>query len=351
IYAYDTQDRIAVYSRSASQYEETSLKLNEYNYEFLATAKKNWDNLSLVANVGANLRDQQRRSEYAITQGGLILPNYYNLKNASNVLINNYTYHKRVSSLYASASLGYNDILFVDGTIRNDWSSTLPVNNNSFLYPSVTGSFVFSQLDAFRQIDWLSFGKVRLGWAQVGNDTDPYQLYKTYVAQQAFEGNPSYALPTTLNNAELKREITSSWETGINLQFFRNRLGLDVTYYNNNSRNQILPVPVSTAFGYEYKVLNAGKINNKGIEITLTGTPVRKDNFEWNTTVNWSKNRNTVVKLDDLVNTLTLSDGLVNLVAREGQTYGQFLGYDFVYAPDGQRVVQDDGTYMRTSQL
>jgi len=351
IYAYDTQDRIAVYSRSASQYEETSLKLNEYNYEFLATAKKNWDNLSLVANVGANLRDQQRRSEYAITQGGLILPNYYNLKNASNVLINNYTYHKRVSSLYASASLGYNDILFVDGTIRNDWSSTLPVNNNSFLYPSVTGSFVFSQLDAFRQIDWLSFGKVRLGWAQVGNDTDPYQLYKTYVAQQAFEGNPSYALPTTLNNAELKPEITSSWETGINLQFFRNRLGLDVTYYNNNSRNQILPVPVSTAFGYEYKVLNAGKINNKGIEITLTGTPVRKDNFEWNTTVNWSKNRNTVVKLDDLVNTLTLSDGLVNLVAREGQTYGQFLGYDFVYAPDGQRVVQDDGTYMRTSQL
>lgn len=351
IYSFRSQDRIAVYSRSTSQYEEAANTLNEYNYEFLATANKNWDNWSLVANIGANLRDQQRKVDYAITQGGLVVPNYYNLKNASAVKIDNRRYHKRISSLYGSVSLGYQDYLFLDATLRNDWSSTLPTNNNSFIYPSFTGSFVFSQLEGIKQLDWLSFAKLRLGWAQVGNDTDPYQLAKVYEVEQAFDGKPSNSLPQTLNNSVLKPEITSSWETGLQLQFFRNRLGLDVTYYNNDSRNQILPVPVSSSFGYEAKVLNAGKINNKGIEVTLTGTPIRKTDFEWNTVLNWSRNQNRVIHIDDMVNTLTLSDGLVNLVAREGETYGQFLGYDFVYAEDGRKVLDKDGVYMKTSQL
>lgn len=351
IYSFRSQDRIAVYSRSTSQYEEAANTLNEYNYEFLATANKNWDNWSLVANIGANLRDQQRKVDYAITQGGLVVPNYYNLKNASAVKIDNRRYHKRISSLYGSVSLGYQDYLFLDATLRNDWSSTLPTNNNSFIYPSFTGSFVFSQLEGIKQLDWLSFAKLRLGWAQVGNDTDPYQLAKVYEVEQAFDGKPSNSLPQTLNNSVLKPEITSSWETGLQVQFFRNRLGLDVTYYNNDSRNQILPVPVSSSFGYEAKVLNAGKINNKGIEVTLTGTPIRKTDFEWNTVLNWSRNQNRVIHIDDMVNTLTLSDGLVNLVAREGETYGQFLGYDFVYAEDGRKVLDKDGVYMKTSQL
>lgn len=351
IYNFQSEDRIAVYSRSASQYEEAGNSLNEYNYEFLATAKKNWDSFSFVANVGANLRDQQRKTEYAVTQGGLVVPNYYNLKNAEAVKIDNRKYHKRVSSIYGNVSLGYQDFLFLDATLRNDWSSTLPVDNNSFIYPSVTGSFVLSSLDAFRRLDWLSFAKTRLGWAQVGNDTDPYQLYKAYEVEQAFEGRPSNSLPKVLNNPLLKPEITSSWEAGFEAQFFRNRLGFDITYYNNNSRNQILPVPVSSGFGYEAKVLNAGKINNKGLELVLRGTPVRKENFEWNSALNWSKNSNEVVHIDDMVNTLTLSDGLVNLVAREGEAYGQFLGYDFVYAADGRRVLGADGLYMRTSQL
>lgn len=351
IYNFKAQDRIAVYSRSTSQYEESGNTLNEYNYEFLATANKNWNNWSLVANVGANLRDQQRRVDYAITQGGLVVPNYYNLKNASAVKVDNRSYHKRISSLYGSVSLGYADYLFLDATLRNDWSSTLPTNNNSFIYPSFTGSFVLSQLEGVKQLDWLSFAKLRLGWAQVGNDTDPYQLAKVYEVEQAFDGRPSNSLPSTLNNAVLKPEITSSWETGLQVQLFRNRLGFDVTYYNNDSRNQILPVPVSSSFGYEAKVLNAGKINNKGIEVTLTGTPIRQSDFEWNTVLNWSRNQNKVIHIDDMVNTLTLSEGLINLVAREGEAYGQFLGYDFVYANDGRKVLDNDGVYMKTSQL
>lgn len=351
IYAFQAKDRIAVYSRSTSQYEESNNKLNEYNYEFLANIRKNWTDFTFNANLGANLRDQQRQVDYAVTQGGLIIPNYYNLKNATSVRIDNNYFHKRVASIYASTSLGYRDILFFDATVRNDWSSTLPVDNNSFIYPSFTGSFVFSQWGLFEKPNWLTFGKVRLGWAQVGNDTDPYQLYKVYDVEQAFEGNPSYSSTKKLNNANLKPEITSSWEVGTNLQFLNNRLGVDFTYYNNISRNQILPVPVSSAFGYETKVLNAGEITNKGIELIVTGTPIKSNTFTWNTALNYARNKNKVVKLDDLVNTLTLSSSLVNLVAREGQSYGQFLGYDFVYTPDGKRVVQADGTYMKTSQL
>lgn len=351
IYSLQAQDRIAVYSRSTSQYEETNNKLNEYNYEFIATAKKNWDKFSLVAFAGGNIRDKNWQNNYAITQGGLIIPNFYNLKNANSAKIDNFRYHKRIASVFGSASFGYNDLLFVDATIRNDWSSTLPSSNWSYTYPSVAGSFVFSNLEGLKSLPWLSFGKVRLGWSDVGNDTEPYQLKKVYEAEQSYEGNPSYTLPIAKPNDNLLPERTRSWETGFNIQLFKNRLGLDVTYYNNNSRNQILGVPVSSAFGYEAKWLNAGKVSNKGIEIVLNGTPLKSENFTWDATVNWAKNKNKVVKLDDQVNTLNLSSSLVQLVAREGQPYGQFLGYDFVYDKNGQRVVQSDGVYMRTSQL
>ncbi|WP_316817523.1 SusC/RagA family TonB-linked outer membrane protein [Pedobacter nyackensis] len=350
IYTFEYQDRIAVYSRSQSQYQDYSNHFNEFNYEFLASAKHNWGDFSLSGNAGGNIRDQQRRIIDGLTQGGLIIPQYYNLKNAPTVLNNNNFYHKQVYSLYGSFSAGWKGMLYLDGTLRNDWSSTLPVNNNSFIYPSVTGSFVFSEIAGIKKQEWLDFAKIRLGWAQVGNDTDPYQLYPVYEAQQSFNNNAPYRLPSTLNNPLLKPEITTSVEAGLNLQMFKNRLGLDVTYYNNNSRNQILAVPVSAAFGYDNKIFNAGKINNKGLEVTLNGTPLKTDNFEWNSTINWSRNRNKVVSLDKGVNTLELSNLLVTLVAQEGKPYGQIMGNDFVYAPDGQRVVQADGTYLKTSQ-
>lgn len=351
VYAHQFQDRIAVYSRSQSQYQEYANHFNEYNYEFIASANKQWSQFSLSGNLGGNIRDQQRRITDATTQGGLIVPLYYNLKNAPSVLNNNAFYHKRVYSVFGSFSAGWNDLLYLDGTLRNDWSSTLPTSDNSFLYPSITGSFVFSELPLLQHLSFLTFGKLRAGWAQVGNDTDPYQLQEVFEALPAFNGNPNYSLTETLNNARLKPEITSSWELGLNLVFFNNRLGLDATYYDNISRNQILPVPVSAAFGYDAKILNAGRVTNRGFELTLTGTPVRNDAFEWNSTFNWSKNRNRVDRLDEGVNTLELSNTLVTLVAREGQPYGQLLGYDFVYTPDGQRVVQEDGTYLKTSQL
>ncbi|WP_374164517.1 SusC/RagA family TonB-linked outer membrane protein [Arcticibacter sp. MXS-1] len=351
IYNYDYQDRIAVYSRSQSQYQEYNNKFSEFNYEFLASANKEWDDFSLIANVGGNIMNRKIRISNDITSGGLIVPLFYSLRNAPSVITNSSLYEKKILSLFGNVALGWKNTLYVEGTLRNDWSSTLPKNDNSFFYPSLTGSFVFSELNLLKQLDWLSFGKLRLGWAQVGNDTDPYNLSKVYAAGQAFAGTPTYSLPSVMNNNQLKPEETSSVEAGLNLQLFKSRLGIDLTVYNNNSTNQIFPVPISAAYGYDAKFVNAGKINNKGIELTLTGTPIKQKDLEWNTTINWSRNRNKVVTLDQDIQTLELSNSLVTLVAAAGKPYGQIMGYDFVYAPDGQRVVQADGTYARTQQL
>src|SRR5690606_25974446 len=143
------------------------------------------------------------------------------------------------------------------------------------------------ELTGLKNQQWLSFAKFRLGWAQVGNDTDPYQLYKVYESLTAINGNIAYSLPSQLNNLNLKPEITSSIETGIQLQLFKNLIGLDVTYYNNNSRNQIISLPTSDAFGYNSKLINAGEINNQGIEVTLTANPVKTRDFDWNSSINF----------------------------------------------------------------
>ena len=154
-----------------------------------------------------------------------------------------------------------------------------------------------------------------------------------------------------MNNLNLKPEITSSVETGLQLQFLRNLIGLDITYYNNTSRNQIISLPTSDAFGYATKLINAGEINNRGFEVTLTANPVQTKNFGWSSIINFSKNKNKIVKLSDAVSKLDLSTTLVSLSAQEGESYGQLFGYDFVFAPDGRKVVGPDGLYMRTQQL
>ncbi|CEA15688.1 hypothetical protein ING2E5B_0927 [Fermentimonas caenicola] len=353
IYDYDYQDRIAYNSRSQSMYQEYSQKYEEFNYELLATANKSWSDHSFVANVGANYLQRNRRISDISTSGGLIIPNYYSLNNATSTIINPTTgiYKKQLSSVYGSISYGWKGTVYLDGTFRNDWSSTLPVEHNSYFYPSVTSSVILSELPGLRNSNWLSFAKLRLGWAQVGNDTDPYQLYKVYEAVSSINGRSAYTLPNQLNNINLKPEITSSLETGLQLQFFKDLINLDFTYYNNSSRNQIISLPTSAAFGYSSMLINAGEINNRGFEVILGINPVKSRNWDWNTTFNFSRNINKIIELSDAVNKLNLSTTLVTLTAQEGKSYGQIEGYDFVYAPDGQKVVGENGLHMRTQQI
>ncbi|WP_341837782.1 SusC/RagA family TonB-linked outer membrane protein [Chitinophaga pollutisoli] len=351
LYGYDYQDRIAVYSRSPSSYTEYNNKFSEFNYEFLANANKRWNDISLSAYAGGNIMNQKRTISNAVTQGGLIVPLYYNLKNANSVLNETNRYQKSIYSLFGSVSLGYKNLLFLDGTLRNDWSSTLPLDRNSFAYPSVSSSFIVSEL--LKSASWLDLLKVRLSWAQVGNDTDPYQLQQVYESVQSFNGNPGAKLPTVLANSRLKPEITSSLEAGVSFRILKNRLGLDVTGYSNDSRNQIINIPTSTAFGYDSKFINAGKINNTGLEITLTAVPISKKDFNWDVNLNWSTNRNKVVELTEDVTSFPINDAnsLIALVAREGQSFGQLMGYDFVYDGQGNKVIDATGAYARTQQL
>lgn len=353
VYGYNYQDRIAVNSRSQSSYQEYSQNFGEFNYELLASARHAWNDHSLVGNAGTNLLRQNRRISDISTSGGLIIPGYYSLSNATSTVINPGTgiYKRALSSLYGSISYGWRSTVYLDGTFRNDWSSTLPVEHNSYFYPSVTSSLILSELPALHNRDWLSFAKLRLGWAQVGNDTDPYQLYKVYEAVNAINGNSAYKLPNQLNNRSLKPEITSSLEAGLQLQLFRDLIDLDVTWYNNTSRNQIISLPTSDAFGYSSKLINAGEINNRGVEVILGIHPVKSRDWDWHSSVNFSRNINRIIQLSEAVSSLNLSTSLVTLTAEEGESYGQLKGYDFVYAPDGQRVIGADGLYLRTQQL
>ena len=353
VFQYNYQDRIAYNSRSQSMYQEYGQKYGEFNYELLATANYSWNDHSLLANLGTNFLQRSRRVSDISTSGGLIIPNYYSLSNATSTVINPGTgiYKKELSSVYGSVSYGWKGFYYLDATYRNDWSSTLPAKFNSYFYPSVTSSIVLSELPIINDQKWISFAKYRLGWAKVGNDTDPYQLYKVYEAITSINGNIAYTLSDNLKNVNLKPEITSSLETGLQLQLFKNLISFDFTFYNNTSRNQILSLPTSDAFGYSSKLINAGEINNKGIEVVLGVNPIKTADIDWNFSVNFSKNKNKIIKLSDAVSRLDLSTTLVNLVAQEGESYGQLFGYDFVYAENGEKVIGADGLYLRTQQI
>jgi hypothetical protein len=203
----------------------------------------------------------------------------------------------------------------------------------------------------------LSFAKIRAGVAQVGNDTDPYRLVSTYKYENAWGSTPSLSENNGMLNAELKPEITSSYEIGADIRLWHNRVGLDVTYYNKVSKNQILDANISNATGFVSKLLNAGKIKNSGVEIQLTATPVKLDKFSWDIGINWAKNNNKVVSLDGGLTTYQLNNSYnaltqatssnsfrgLSVEARVGQPYGTFFGKGFLRAPDGQIVYDSQG--------
>jgi hypothetical protein len=246
---------------------------------------------------------------------------------------------KAINSVYATSQFSFDEMIFVDITGRNDWSSTLPLKNNSFFYPSVSTSFLVDELVSLPR--FVSFAKVRLSWAQVGNDTRPYQTARYY--DKIYSNN--FTNTATLFNADLKPEITTSYEAGLDLRLFQNRIGLDVAVYDNRSRNQILAIPLDPVSGYSNALINAGLINSKGVEIKLTGKPVSRENFQWNTTLIWSRNRSYVRELaEGITNQVIYSHGgNVTIEARVGGRMGDMYGKGFQRSPEGQIVYSSVG--------
>lgn len=296
----------------------------------------------LAARLGASIsriRNAGTTMEFLnMTMTDVVSPNSFADKS---VIANDYRKHN--NSAYMLLSAGYKGFLYVDATVRHDASSTLPVNSNSYIYPSVAGSFIFT--DAFK-IDKriLSYGKLRASAAEVGNDTDPYQLDLYYalnpltVAGKSVGGISSTLMP----NPGLKPTRTRSFETGLELKFLADRIGLDLTYYTQQSRDQINRVPIPISSGFTSQMINAGVIANKGVEIMLNTRPIANEHFQWELNVNAARNFNEVQSLAEGVPFLTLSDARwmgVAVVAMPDAPYGSILGYGYQYDPAGNIIL------------
>jgi len=339
-------------SDQGSGYLRRDITFSEYNYDVMANFNKNLSkSFNLKAVLGMNIRQTKYNRLISATSGGLSVPELYSLQNSAGPLplSKELASIVRVYGIYASVSLGFKNYLYLDGTIRRDQSSTLPADNNSYYYPSVAGNFVFSNV--IKNAKWLSFGKVRLNYAQVGNSPGFDQLVDNYLVLSPFNGLTT-AVPTTQKNPELKPERTNSVEGGLEMYFLGRRIGFDLALYQTKTLDQILPLPVSTSTGYNIKIINAGEIQNSGIEFVINATPIKTKNFKWDITLNWSKNKNQVLSLLEGVDNLQLGrfQGGVTINAMVGQPYGTIYGTDFIYNDDGEKIVDStNGRYLRTS--
>lgn len=332
-----------------SGYQRKDITFTEYNYDIMFKYNKDLtEKINVSGVVGTNIRRTNLDWIKSATNGGIGVPQLYSLQNSLSPI----PYPKEasekigVNGIYGSLSLGYDRFLFVDGTLRRDHSSTLPADNSVFYYPSVTGSLVFSELMSY---DWLSFGKIRLNYAEVGNSAGFDQITDTYNVYAGLNAGIS-SVSGTKKNPDLKPEKSKSLEGGLEMFFLNRRVGFDVALYKVNTIDQILPVKVTSATGYNYKVINAGEIENKGIEFSLNATPVVKKDFSWNLSINYSKNINEVISLTEGLENLQLGSfqGGVTINAMVGQPYGVIYGTDYTYL-NGQKVVDaSNGQYIKT---
>jgi TonB-linked SusC/RagA family outer membrane protein len=291
------------------------------------------DQLNLNATVGAAVR-QETFTNDTVRTGGLTVPGIYNVSNAAiTPTLGQFRQRREVQSVYGSAAFTWNGWFTLEGSARNDWSSTLPKGNNSYFYPAVAASVVLTDaVPALHNNRILSYAKLRAATARVGADTDPYRLRNTYVGNSSkFATMPQFSYTDTLANPTLKPEITRSHELGVELGFLNGRATLDASYYDKSTKDQIFSITVSPASGFANKSLNAGRVTNKGVEALLAITPVRNfRGLEWTTTFNFARNRSRVAELDSGITTVVLGTGwYVNVEARAGEPYGSLFGYHF----------------------
>lgn len=322
-------------------YSKSMIQQEEVNTDFLLTYKGNEsDVFNYSLSVGGNNmvnKFQQMTSK----ANGLVVPGIYKFANALNTVITNTNdAYQTVNSMYALGSFSYKNRVFLDLTARNDWSSTLPAKNNSYFYPSANLSVILS--DIINMPLFIDFAKIRGSWAQVGNDSNPYLVNKYY---NNSDFAASAVVDTNLFNADLKPELTTSYEIGADMRFLHDRIGFDVSYYNTVSENQIIRVPIDYATGYTSQYINAGKVLNRGIEVLLHATPIKTPDFEWKTSFTYSKNHNEILELAAGIEggeeqTLA-SSGTVSIIGKVGGSTGDMYGYGFVRNDEGKIIYNE----------
>jgi TonB-linked SusC/RagA family outer membrane protein len=347
MYTQNISHKEALGSRLDEGYAVTKYQSKEFNYELLGQYTKQFGQLSMNLNAGANKYTVDFSSVGGNTVGGLTSPATYTLAaSIARPTISSFIRKKEIRSVYGMASFGYHDTYFIDGSIRRDVSSALPVNNNAYTYPSVSASVVFSELLKWKA---LSYGKIRASYAVAGFDLAPYQTGTSFNLGTVYTGattiNP-LTVPDVLNNPDIKPSFGKSFETGVDLKFLQNRVGLEFTVYKQRNEDQILPLDVSGASGYASTVINAGLIENKGFELSVNGTPFTTKTFNWTTSINLARNTSMVKELYPGVNVLQLDNNVYSsvpifLTAEVNKPFGSLIGQAYLRDPKSGKKVLD----------
>ena len=330
--------------KSAGQLQESVFQNRTLNAEILALYNNQFGDFDVNATLGGNIYKVDNKTNI-LTGLGQQMKDVIAIMNYQEQSVQQSTYKKQINSIYGSASIGYDHTYYLEGTLRGDKSSTLPVNNNTYVYPSVSASWVFSEYLKNKNI--INYGKFRASWAKVGSDTDPYQLALNYsTGKYSYSGFTIGMINNnTQPNKDLKPTMTTSYELGLEMKFFHNRLSLDVTYYNQTSRDQIINLASSSTSGYQYRLINAGEIQNKGIEVALNGRALQIKDFAWDFGVNFSKNSNKVKSLTEGMDYFEIERAIwcnVSVGAEVGKNFGSIIGPDFKRNANGDILINPE---------
>lgn len=325
----------------AGRLQNSNFRNRMYNFEVLGLYNNNWGDFDFNGTLGGSVYKVNNLTTLT-TAKDMQIRDVVALMSFNEISMEQNSYRKQINSVYGAVNVGWKHMLYLDATLRGDQSSTLSVDNNVYVYPSFSGSFVFSELTKLG--DLMPYGKLRMSWAQVGSDTDPYQLGLVYTKSKF--AYPGYTIGSIYNNTipnkDLKPTKTNSFEMGLEMKFLKNRIGLDVTYYTQSSKNQIMGMASSWTSGYTYRLINAGEIQNKGIEIALNTRPIQVKDFSWDLNLNFSKNSNKVKKLVDGMDMFELEKAPwldVQVAAKVGENFGSIVGPDFKRSPNGDVLI------------
>lgn len=333
-------------------YREQHIRLMDLNNDILFSYKNKFNDFDFSASVGGNIRYTEYTMNDYLAEG-LLKPGLYTMPNGISTIVKFAKPNdKQVNSTYALATLGYKNLAFLDLTARNDWSSTLPQENRSYFYPSVATSFIVSDIFGLTS-DKFNYWKLRASWSKVGNDTDPYMLIK-YYNNSDFTG--SVESPSLYPNPGLRPNMITNIEAGMDFSILKNRINYTITAYQNNSKDQIVRIPTLWETGYSNRVINAGEVRNRGLEMTLNTYPIKNKDFSWSVNANWSLNRNKILTLPEEFNgqpyTMASVGGAVYYNASVGGSLGDMYGYGLMCAPDGQVVFNaNDGLTAKPTQM
>ena len=333
-------------------YREQDIDSKQFSGDFLLKYNKTFaHDIELTANFGGSIIFRSY-SNHSQTASALYNPGVYKLPNtAYEPLTGNNSYRRQTNSLYGMVSLSWKNAIFLEATGRNDWSSTLPKENRSFFYPSVSGSVVLNDLFEFgRTNGLLNLLKLRASWARVGNDTAPYRV-ANYLQSTGFPG--TVAIPSGKANTKLRPETVSSWEVGLELRMFKNRLDLDVAFYDSVTKDLISQMPISYANGVSSIYINAGSIRNRGVEASITGTLIKTRDIQWKMGANFTLNRNTVISLGDGIDSWIVAwySTHAYMTAYEGGSLTSMYGKGYVRAPQGATAIDAQGNMVDVSGM